>query len=226
MDNAKSDPQAKRAQGFDWLRAGVHALGLARLFQLAVLWLLQDLTANPIQFLEQRLGRSALALLVLSLAITPLVTLTGWTALKRHRRTLGLYAFGYAALHFLTFVVLDYELDWPEMLRLTGEKPFILVGTAASFILLALAVTSFSYWKKRLGKGWKWLHRLVYLAALLAVVHYLWAQKGSLASLSGNILAPLVVGVLVIILLVARIPAVRRQLANLKYEKRVTNIKA
>ena len=220
MDTAPSIPQAKRAQGFDWLRAVVHTLGLARLVQLGIAWLLQDLTANPIQYVEQRLGRTALALLVLSLAVTPLVTLTGWTALKRHRRTLGLYAFGYAALHFLTFAVLDYGLDWSEMLRLTGEKPFILVGAAASLILLALAVTSFRYWKKRLGKGWKWLHRLVYIAVILAVVHYLLAQKGSLASLSGNILAPLAVGALVLVLLAARLPAVRGRLAAMKYKKK------
>ena len=220
MDTAPSIPQAKRAQGFDWLRAVVHTLGLARLVQLGIAWLLQDLTANPIQYVEQRLGRTALALLVLSLAVTPLVTLTGWTALKRHRRTLGLYAFGYAALHFLTFAVLDYRLDWSEMLRLAGEKPYILVGAAASLILLALAVTSFRYWKKRLGKGWKWLHRLVYIAVILAVVHYLLAQKGSLASLSGNIFAPLAVGALVLVLLAARLPAVRGWLAAMKYKKK------
>jgi sulfoxide reductase heme-binding subunit YedZ len=94
------------------------------------------------------------------------------------------------------------------------------VGAAASLILLALAVTSFRYWKKRLGKGWKWLHRLVYIAVILAVVHYLLAQKGSLASLSGNILAPLAVGALVLVLLAARLPAVRGRLAAMKYKKK------
>lgn len=198
----------------DWLRIAVHGLGLFALARLGFLWATDSLTANPIQFVEQNLGRAALYMLVLSLAVTPLVSLTRWRALIPHRRTLGLYAFLYFTLHLLTFVVLDYGLDWGEILRLTVEKPFILIGLLAGLILLALAATSFKYWMKRLGKNWKRLHKTVYLASGLVVLHYAWAVKGSLANLSGDILRPLSMGLLVAILLVLRIPAVRRRLAR------------
>jgi sulfoxide reductase heme-binding subunit YedZ len=105
-------------------------------------------------------------------------------------------------------------LDWGEILRLTVEKPFILIGLLAGLILLALAATSFKYWMKRLGKNWKRLHKTIYLASGLVVLHYAWAVKGSLANLSGDILRPLSMGLLVAILLVLRIPAVRRRLAR------------
>jgi sulfoxide reductase heme-binding subunit YedZ len=198
----------------DWLRIAVHGLGLFALARLGFLWATDSLTANPIQFVEQNLGRAALNMLVLSLAVTPLVSLTRWRALIPHRRTLGLYAFLYFTLHLLTFVVLDYGLDWGEILRLTAEKPFIFVGLLAGLILLGLAATSFKYWMKRLGKNWKRLHKTVYLASGLVVLHYAWAVKGSLANLSGDILRPLSMGLLVAILLVLRIPAVRRRLAR------------
>ncbi len=200
----------------DWLRIAVHGLGLFALARLGFLWATDSLTANPIQFVEQNLGRAALNMLVLSLAVTPLVSLTRWRALIPHRRTLGLYAFLYFTLHLLTFVVLDYGLDWDEILRLTVEKPFILIGLLAGLILLALAATSFKYWMKRLGKNWKRLHKTVYLASILVVLHYAWAVKGSLANLSGDILRPLSMGLLVAILLVLRIPAVRRRLARVR----------
>ncbi len=198
----------------DWLRIGIHSAGLFALAQLAYLWAFGSLTANPIQFVEQYLGRAALTLLVLSLAVTPVITVTRWRVLGKHRRTLGLYAFLYFALHLLTFVLLDYGLDWVEILRLTTEKPFIFVGLVAGLILLALAATSFKYWMKRLGKNWKRLHKTVYLASGLVILHYAWAVKGSLTNLSGDILRPLGFGLLVVILLVLRIPAVRRRIAR------------
>lgn len=226
MDNfpALSPQHATRARSAlsalrnkpDWLRIGVHGIGLFALARLAYFWAFGSLTANPIQFVEQHLGRAALNMLVLSLAVTPLVTLTRWRALIPHRRTLGLYAFLYFALHLLTFAVLDYGLDWGEILRLTVEKPFIVVGLLAGLILLALAATSFKFWMKRLGKNWKRLHKTVYLASGLVVLHYAWAVKGSLANLSGDILRPLGFGLLVAILLVLRIPAVRRRIARLR----------
>ena len=197
----------------DWLRAGVHITGLFALLQLAMIYLTSGLTANPIQFVEQHLGRAALNMLVLTLAVTPVVTLTGWKALIKQRRTLGLYAFFYFALHFLTFAVLDYGLDWREILLLTTEKPFIIVGSLAGLILLSLAVTSFKYWMKRLGKNWLRLHKMIYLAGGLVILHYAWALKGSLSTLSGDILRPLAMGLLVALLLILRLPAVRRRAA-------------
>jgi sulfoxide reductase heme-binding subunit YedZ len=111
--------------------------------------------------------------------------------------------------------VLDYSLDWGEILHLTVEKPFIIVGLLAGLILSALAVTSFKYWMKRLGKKWKRLHQLVYLASGLAILHYAWAVKGSITNLSGEVLRPLSIGALIAVLLILRIPPVRRWLGTL-----------
>jgi sulfoxide reductase heme-binding subunit YedZ len=93
-------------------------------------------------------------------------------------------------------------------------KPFIWVGASALLILSALAATSFVVWKRRLGKNWKRLHRLVYVAVLLVVVHFAWARKANLATLSGDIVWPLVAGAVAIVLLVLRMPAVRRWVAR------------
>lgn len=217
-DSASMDLPAgeKNRTAIPWLRIGVHFLGLLPLLVLGAQGLADRWTVNPIQFLEQQLGRAAVYMLVASLAVTPLITLTGWKALARHRRTLGLYAFFYFVLHFGVFAVLDYGLDWREMLRLTTEKPFIVVGLLAGVILLALAVTSFRYWMKRMGKGWQLLHKGVYLASGLVILHYAWAVKGSLTTLSGDILRPLSMGLLVALLLVLRIPPVRRRVAALR----------
>ena len=198
----------------DWLRLVVHGIGFFALARLGFLWVLDGLTANPIQFIVQYLGRSAVTLLVLTLSVTPAVTVTGWRVLSRHRRTLGLYAFLYFALHLFAFAVLDYGLDWGEILRLTAEKPFILVGLLAGLILLMLAATSFKYWMKRLGKNWRRLHKTVYLASGLVILHYAWAVKGSLTNLSGDILRPLGMGFLVLVLLILRLPPVRRRIAR------------
>lgn len=211
-------PQAQSgAAGFSWKkipRPLVHLLGLLPLVHLFILWQTRGLTVNPIQFVEQFLGRAALNLLLLSLSVTPLVTLTGWRILNRHRRALGLYAFLYFSLHFLVFLVLDYGLDLAEVLRLLVEKPFIIAGALAGLVLAALAFTSFKIWMRKMGKNWGRLHRLVYVAAVLVILHYALAVKGSLLTLSGDILRPLVMGGILAILLILRIPPVRRFVAS------------
>src|SRR5512145_1018621 len=122
-----------------------------------------NLTANPIQALEQRTGRHAITLLVLSLACTPLNSLFGWRELLKRRRALGLYAFLYASIHVLIFVDLDYGLAWSLIVQTIFEKPYIIVGVISFLLLIPIAFTSFDIWKKRLGKNWKRLHQLVYL---------------------------------------------------------------
>lgn len=206
----------RRRKGPDWLRIGAHAAGLTPLAVLGVQAAGDALTVNPIQFIEQSMGRAAVYLLLLSLAVTPLKTLFGWRALSPQRRTLGLYAFGYFALHLFTFAVIDYGLDLREILRQIPEKPFILIGLAAGVILLALAVTSFRWWMQRMGKKWSRLHRLVYVAAVLALLHFAMARKGSLATLSGDLILPLSLAGLLGLFLVARIPAVRTRLSALR----------
>ncbi len=211
-------------KGISWLRVTVHLLGWLPLALIAFDALTGRLSVNPIQDVEQRLGRAALYFLLASLAVTPLTTLTGWRALPPRRRALGLYAFLYAALHFATFTAVDYGFDLPEILRLVGEKPFILLGFTAGILLLPLAVTSFDFFMRKMGKRWKSLHRLVYVIAPIVIVHYGWAKKGTFFALSGDILQPLLWGLLVLLLLFLRLPAIRRPLSTLR--QRLSSLKS
>jgi sulfoxide reductase heme-binding subunit YedZ len=119
----------------------------------------------------------------------------------------------YATIHMLVFVGLDYGLSWPLIRDAILEKRYILVGALSFLMLLPLAITSFKYWMKRLGRNWTRLHRLIYLVAPLVVLHYAWAKKGDLFHLRGDILRPLAYGLIVILLLLFRLPPVRRALS-------------
>lgn len=174
------------------------------------------LTANPIQHIEQRTGRAALTLLFLSLAATPLHTLFGWKEPLQRRRALGLYAFMYATIHVIIFADLDYGLAWSFIYQTVIQKPYLLVGAAAFFLLIPLAITSFDLWKKRLGKNWKRLHKAVYFIAPLVVLHYAWGKKGNFFALQGDILLPLVYGVILLLLMILRLPVVRRLIAAVR----------
>lgn len=161
------------------------------------------LTVNPIQDVTFRTGRTALVLLVLSLACTPLYTLFGFRQALRVRRAIGLYGFMYVVLHFLTFTVLDFGLDAELIFAEISEKRYQLAGFAALLILIPLAITSTKRWQKRLGRRWKTLHKLFYLAVPLGVLHFLWLVKA-------DIREPLNFGAVVLILLALRIPAIRK----------------
>jgi methionine sulfoxide reductase heme-binding subunit len=126
------------------------------------------------------------------------------------RRALGLYAFGYAALHVFIYAVLDFGLAWGWLWENTFKKPYTLVGFAAFVILFLLALTSFQWWMRRLGKNWKRLHRLVYLAGALVILHYGWAVKGDLWTLQGETTRPFFFGLVLLLLLAARLPLVKR----------------
>jgi sulfoxide reductase heme-binding subunit YedZ len=187
----------------------VYTASLGPLVWLCVDALRDNLTVNPIQDITYRTGMDALVFLVLSLACTPLYTLFGFKPALKVRRALGLYAFLYASMHFLTFVGLDYEFDVGLLKEAIFEKRYALVGFAAFLILIPLAITSTKGWMKRLGKKWKNLHKLIYLAGLLAVVHYIWLVKS-------DIRIPLEYAAVVVLLLVARIPAVRKWASNFR----------
>ena len=116
----------------------------------------------------------------------------------------------YAVIHFTIFIWLDYGFDFSLLAQEFAQKPFILVGALALVILTSLALTSFDHSKKWLGKQWKKLHRMVYAASLLAVLHFAWASKGDIFGLSGDIIRPLLAGVLVTLLLCLRIPVIKR----------------
>jgi sulfoxide reductase heme-binding subunit YedZ len=175
-----------------------------------------NLSANPVQEMEQRTGRHAITLLVLSLACTPLNTLFKWSELLKRRRALGLYTFMYATIHVLIYVDLDYGLAWSFILRDVIEKPRLIVGFLAFLMLIPLAWTSFDIWKKRLGKNWKRLHQTIYVIAPIVVLHYAWSKKGDLFALQGEIVRPLIYGLIVIVFLIFRIPQVRKTIASLR----------
>lgn len=168
-----------------------------------------NLTVNPIQEISARTGKAALVVLVLSLACTPLNTLFGLRRVLALRRPLGLYAFGYTTLHLLNFALVDYGLDPALIGEAILEKRYVLAGFAAFVLLLPLAITSTTGFQRRLGKQWKQLHRLVYAAALLAIVHFVWLVKA-------DVREPLIYGAIVVGLLALRLPPVRHKLTRLR----------
>lgn len=137
-----------------------------------------EASANPIEFVEHWLGDWTMRLLLATLAITPLRKLLHLPRLVRLRRMLGLFAFAYGLLHLAAWVVLDHFFAFREMWADVLKRRYITVGVAALLLLVPLAVTSTDAWMRRLGgKRWQRLHRLVYVAAVLGVVHYWWLVK-------------------------------------------------
>ena len=199
-------------RSMSWFQRLVHIAALTPLIWMLFDYLRDNLTVNPIQDLTFRTGKTALVLLVLSLACTPINTVLKFRPALKVRRALGLYAFLYAGLHLGIFIGLDYGFDLQLIREAIFEKRYALVGFAAFLLLLPLAITSTKGWMKRLGKRWKRLHQLVYLAGLLVVIHYVWLVKS-------DIRVPLIYGGLVAILLIARIRTVRKWLSNLKLPK-------
>ncbi len=141
------------------------------------------LGANPIETITRALGTWTLNFIVITLCVTPLRRLTGWAWLVRLRRMLGLYAFFYAALHFITYFWLDQFFDWQAIGRDIVKRPFITVGFAAFVLLIPLAATSNRIAIRRLGgRAWQKLHRAIYTIAILGVVHYWWLVKRDVAT--------------------------------------------
>lgn len=184
-----------------WLQILTHVAALLPLVLLILDYWLNGLGFDPVGKITTRTGRAALTLLILSLAATPISTLLGLKQVMRTRRALGLYAFMYAGLHFLTYVGLDYGFDLDLIRQAIPDERYVLVGFAAFLLLLALAITSTRGWKRRLGKNWKRLHRLAYLAGILVIVHFAWLVK--------DIREPVRFGAVVALLLILRIPGVR-----------------
>ena len=191
------------------LKITVHIIGIFPLARLLYKFFSNDLTINPIQYLEQQTGLAAVTILVLSLATTPLRIVFNWRQPTKHRRALGLYAFFYAALHVIIFTAIDYGFNLNLLFEATFEKRYTLVGSIAFLLLLALAVTSFTWWMRKLGKNWKRLHKAVYLIAPLVIIHFAWAQKGDIFKLQGDVIQPLIYGIVVLLLLVLRLPPIK-----------------
>lgn len=145
-------------------------------------WLLwlgvnNELGANPVKALEHELGEIALQLILAGLVVTPLMHLTRIN-LIRFRRLIGLMAFYYVLLHFATYLFLDLQLNWDQIIKDITKRPYIIVGTLAFVLLIPLAVTSNDWAIRKLGSArWRWVHTLVYPAAILSAVHYVWLVK-------------------------------------------------
>ncbi len=168
-----------------------------------LLWgaLNDHLGANPAEALIRQSGEMTLRCLLLTLAVTPLREITGWAALARFRRLLGLLTFTWGLLHLLSYGWLDMGLEMSEILRDIIKRPFILVGSLTLLLMVPLAATSFNAAIKALGAArWKRLHQLVYAAGILAIVHFLWMRSGK------NVLgAVFVYGAILVVLLAWRL---------------------
>jgi len=156
------------------------------------------LGANPVEAILDRFGNWALRFIMITLAVTPLRRMSGWNWLSRFRRMLGLFTFFYAFMHFLTWFVLDRELRLTDIIEDLTERPFIMLGFTAVVLLTALAVTSFTAIRRRMGKRWQSLHNMAYAVGILGVWHYWWQVKK-------DVTEPLVYAAILTVLLGARI---------------------
>jgi methionine sulfoxide reductase heme-binding subunit len=195
-----------------WLLAAVHLGSLLPLALFGVAALRGQLGFNPVETALRHSGRAAVALLLLSLAVTPLRKIFNLAILARLRKPLGLYAALYAGLHFTAFALWDYGFNLGLIWLEFRQKPFLTLGLISLLILALLAATSTLAARQRLRAGWRWLQRGVYLAAVLAIVHQFLAVKGDLATLQGDYTRPLIAAGALLLLLLLRIPPVYRAL--------------
>lgn len=186
------------------LRYAAHLGALIPFALLLFDWQTDGFGPDPVREITLRTGKAAIILLVASLAVTPLKLIFGWNQLHPLRRILGLYAFGYVSLHLLTFVWLDYGLSWALIQEAIFEKWYALVGFGAFLILLPLALTSSQWSMKKLGKRWTKLHKWVYLAGVLAVLHYILLVKNTYTQ-------PFIFASILAVLLLVRLAPIKQQ---------------
>jgi sulfoxide reductase heme-binding subunit YedZ len=162
----------------------------------------RNLGANPIMEITHRTGKTAILLLILSLAVSPLRQQLKWNQINKLRRPLGLWAGFYALVHFSIYVVLDYGFQWKALLANSLTNFFIWFGFTTGLILLILSITSLTYFLKKMGKNWKKLHRFVYVAGILAALHFILAVKP-------GVLRPWPYALAMVLLLLFRLPPVQ-----------------
>lgn len=189
-----------------WVKPLVFALALVPLARLFVLGFTDGLGANPVEFVTRSTGAWALIMLCATLAVTPLRRLGGWNSLIRLRRMLGLFSFFYAALHFTIFIWLEHWFDIVALFDDVLQRPFVTLGFVALLLMVPLALTSNQAMIRRLGRNWQALHRLVYVIAPLAVLHFWWHKAGK-----NDIGEPLMYGAAIALLLLARLLPSRRR---------------
>lgn len=198
------------------LKTAVFLAALLPLVRLLVFGFTDRLGANPIEFITRSSGDWTLYFLCMTLAVTPLRRLLHWSWLIKLRRMLGLFAFFYAAIHFMTFLWFDHFFDLEEMWRDILKRPFITVGFIAFVLLIPLALTSTNGMVRRLGgRRWQWLHRLIYLIAPLGILHFWWMKAGK-----QDFQQPILFGSIVAVLLGMRLYWAVAQ--NLRQKRKVT----
>ena len=187
----------------------VFVLGLIPLLRLFVLGYLDDLTANPIEFITRSTGTWTITFLCLTLAMSPLRWITGFSQWVQLRKTLGLFTFFYGFLHFSIWYWLDHDFNFTAMISDVIKRPFITMGFIALLIMSLLAITSNQAAMRLLGGKWKILHRFIYLIAILAVIHYFWHKEGKRDFLVVYIYTGIILSLLFI-----RIPLIKRFIKN------------
>lgn len=184
-----------------YIKAALFVLALLPFLRLIWAVFTDHLGANPLEFITRNTGDWTLYFLCITLSVTPLRRLFHLNWLLKMRRMLGLFGFFYASLHFLTFLWFDHFFDVAEMLSDVIKRPFILVGFCAFVLLIPLALTSTNKMIRRLGaQRWQWLHRLIYVIAMLGVLHYFWMKAGK-----HDFAQPSLLGAVVAILLLMRV---------------------
>jgi methionine sulfoxide reductase heme-binding subunit len=167
-----------------------------------------DLGANPVEAILDRFGNWSIRFVMIALAVTPLRKITGWNWLQRFRRMLGLFAFFYVLMHFLTWFVLDQGMLWTAIVEDIAKRPFITLGFTAFLLLTAMALTSPVAVRRRMGRRWQQLHNSVYVVGILAVWHYWWQVK---ADFREPLIYALILAGLLGYRLLGRLPAAKRR---------------
>jgi len=181
-----------------WIKPPIFIAALLPFTNLIYGFFTDNLGPNPIEKIEHETGFWALTFLMITLSVTPIKRLTGWTKINSLRRPLGLFAFFYVFLHFCIYLGLDRFFDWQEIVEDISKRPYITVGFSAFLMLIPLAITSTKGWIRKLGKKWTKLHRLVYVIAVFGVIHFWWLVKKDISE-------PLIFAVILTVLLGIRL---------------------
>ena len=182
----------------------IFILSLWPLLSISINILQDKLGANPIEFIERHFGKWTLIFLCLTLSMTPLRRITNISQWILYRRMLGLFVFFYASIHLICYIGLDYHFAWVDIKNDIIKHRYVLVGFLAWLLLLPLAITSSDKMIRKLKENWKLLHRLIYIIAILGVLHFIWLVKK-------DITEPLIYAAIVSILLILRLNIFRRK---------------
>jgi len=187
-----------------YIKRLIFILGLWPLLSISIHVFQDSLGANPVEFIERHFGKWALIFLCLTLSMTPLRRITNISQWILYRRMLGLFVFFYASIHLLCYIGLDYHFAWIDIKNDIIKHRFVLVGFLGWILLLPLAITSSDKMIRRLKTNWKLLHRLIYVVAILGVLHFIWLVKKDLTE-------PLIYAAIISILLILRLNIFKRK---------------